>query len=30
MRKLEMKKKRKRETDEKKEVCFPYFIVMKG
>jgi hypothetical protein len=30
MRKLEMNKMRKRETDEKKEVGFPYFIVMKG
>lgn len=30
MRKLEMNRKRKRETDEKKEVCFPYFIAMKG
>ena len=30
MRKLEMNKMRKRETDEKKEICFPYFIVMKG
>lgn len=27
MRKLEMNKMRKRETDEKKEVGFPYFIV---
>jgi hypothetical protein len=25
-----MNKMRKRETDEKKEVGFPYFIVMKG
>lgn len=30
MRKLEMNRMRKRETDEKKEVCFPYFIAMKG
>ena len=30
MRKLEMNKMRKRETDEKKEVGFPYVIVMKG
>lgn len=30
MRKLEMNKMRKRETDEKKEVCFSYFIAMKG
>ena len=30
MRKLEMNKMRKRETDEEKEVCFPYFIAMKG
>lgn len=30
MRKLEMNRMRKRETDEEKEVCFPYFIAMKG
>ena len=30
MRELEMNRMRKRETDEKKEVCFPYFIAMKG
>ena len=25
-----MNRMRKRETDEEKEVCFPYFIAMKG
>ena len=30
MRKLEMNKMRKRETDEKQEGGVPYFIAMKG